>query len=67
MLLFCSYLLYKHFNPTENVNFPMCKESLTVELVGFVRAPSNRAGCKRKLEDSCFLLENICEHFPERG
>ena len=62
MYCYNSYLVYKHLNANEKVDYPAYKEHLISELVGFVRAPRNSAGCKRKLERSvsdCRMLENI--------
>ena len=58
-----SYLVYKHLNPTEKVDYPAYKENLIGELVGFVQAPRNSAGRERKLEKDRFRLQNAGEHF----
>ena len=65
MSCYDSYLVCKHLNPNEKVDYPTYKENLIVELVGFVRAPRNSAGRKRKLEKDHFRLQNVGEHFPE--
>ena len=63
MYCYNSYLVYKHLNPNEKVDYPAYKEHLIGELVGFVRAPRNSADRKRKLEKERFWLQNVGEHF----
>ena len=43
----------------KKVDYPKYKENLIVELVGFVRAPRNSAGRKRKLEKDRFRLQTV--------
>ena len=53
-------------NPNEKVDYHAYNKHLISELVGFVRAPRNGAGRKRKLEKERFRLQNG-RTFPEIG
>ena len=60
-----SYLVFKYFYPRKKIKYPVFKEQLSIELVGFTRNPRNNSGHERKATHDRF--ESAGEHLPEKG